>query len=134
ERKIYEIEPPGYRTDNAVASLYSEHAEVGGTIQILGGARIVRCVLYEVPVRHASDHDESGPQSVHAVSPNQQPTPKPQTKAKDGATYEEHRLGTVRMMQVAERLQERLGPYCLHWCSWNETDEDAWTDGTPAHV
>lgn len=133
ERKIEAIEPPDYRTDPTVAQDFSEWVTVEGTIDVLGGARIIAVVLYEVPVAHVSDHDDSAAQTVHAVPSPKQQTPMPQTKAADGATYEEHRFGTTRMLQVAQRQNERLGPRFWIFTAWDEDEANIWqaSEATP---
>jgi len=55
----------------------------------------------------------------------------PQTNAADGPTYEEHRFGSRRMAQVAERQSERLGPRPFAMSTWNESTHDPLTETEP---
>lgn len=126
--------PPGYLDDPAVAAAYSEWSSARIELEIRGGARVVEIVVYEHPVSHVTDHDDDGLTSVHAMPATQAPlTPGPLTKAPDGPTYEEHRFGTRRLAQVAERQSERLGPRIMHWSAWDEDEAAIWeqAEGTP---
>lgn len=127
ERDIVNIRPPSLTTDAAVAQDYSEWSDVQIVLQVRGGARVVHVEVHEVPVVHVTDHDDAGLTSVHAMPASLAPlTTFPQTKQADGVTYEEHRFGTTRLLQVAERQSERLGPRILHLTSWRESDASIW--------
>lgn len=129
EKQITDIRPAEYLTDPAVAVNFSEWTDVSLQIQIRGGARVVAVVVYEVPRAHVTLHSNRDLTSVHAMPPSNSPqTSFPQTKAADGATYEEHRFGTTRMLQVAERQSERLGPRGFAMSTWNESTISAVTD------
>lgn len=129
EKQIAGIRPAEYLTDPTVAVAFSEWSDVELTLQIRGGARVIAVVVYEVPRAHVTAHDDDGLVSVHAMPPSLAPqTSFPQTKAADGTTYEEHRFGTTRLMQVAERQSERLGPRVFSWSSWNESTHDPLVD------
>lgn len=127
--------PATYTSDPDITSDFAEWSTVAITIDVLGGARIQQIVVYEHPLSYASDHDNDGLVSVHAMPPSFAPlTPGPLTKSPDGPTYEEHRFGSRRMMQVAERQSERLGPRIMEWGSWDESDSNIWdqAEGNPA--
>lgn len=126
--------PPGYLDDPMVAAAYSEWSSAEIELEIRGGARVVEIVVYEHPISHVTDHDDDGITSVHAMPATQAPlTPGPLTKAPDGPTYEEHRFGSRRLAQVAERQSERLGPRIMHWSAWDEDESAIWeqSEGTP---
>lgn len=135
ERQILEIRPQGYDTDPAVQAAYSEWSTVEIAIAVRGGMRLVHAQVYEHPLVHTTAHDRSGLTSVHAVPPGAVPlVSRPVAKAPDGATYEEHRFGTRRMAQVAERQSERLGPRILSWSSYSEATHDPLTETEAAPV
>lgn len=129
EREIADIMPPGFDASPATAAAYSEWTDARIVLQVRGGARVVHFVVYEVPKLHTTLHSNAGLTSSHSVPPTAQPlTPRPCTKMPDGATYDENRGGSLRMMQVAERQSERLGPRILSWSSWNESSISTITD------
>jgi hypothetical protein len=137
ERDIVEIRPPELAIDPAVAQDYSEWSDVQIVLQVRGGARLVHAEVHEVPVVHVTDHDDDGLTSVHAMPAGLAPiTTFPQTKHADGPNFEEHRFGTTRLLQVAERQSERLGPRILHLSSWRESDASIWnqTEGNPIAI
>lgn len=116
------IRPVGYTTTPATAATYSEWSDAQITIAIRGGARVQQVIVYEQPLSHVTLHSNSGLTSVHAMPASLAPqTPGPMTRYSNGATYQEHRFGTLRAMQVAERQSERLGPRIMHWNAWNES-------------
>lgn len=130
EQQITGIRPPGVDLTPATAEDYSEWSDAAITLAIRGGARVIHIVVYEVPLLHVSLHSDAGELSVHAMPAGLAPqTPIPMESAPDGATYQEHRFGTVRLAQVAARQSERLGPRILHWTAYTETDTDMW--GSP---
>lgn len=135
ERQLEEIRPPSSATDPEVAEDYSEWGpgpyptaatkrhEATIEIQIDGGARIVEVIIEEVPIAHVEDHDETDPQSVHAFQVGAGPpivavTQVPQIEGADGATYEEHRFGTRRLVETADWQAQRLGPAVADASSW----------------
>lgn len=137
ERLLENIRPPDFASDPAVAVAYSEWADVEITIELLGSPRIVHMIVYEVPLAHVTEHDNAGDVSVHAIPAGANPfTPRPMEKAHDGATYEEHRFGTTRMLQVAARQASRLGPRLLGLSAWDEDEVDIWqqTEATPFSI
>jgi hypothetical protein len=137
QTRIYSVgrhRPPGFLDTPATAAAYSEWSEVAITLGIRGGARPVHFVVYEQPLAHTTSHDRDGVTSVHAMPASLAPlTPGPMIEATQGATYEEHRHGTRRTLQVAERQSERLGPRIMHWTCWDEGDFEIWTqtEGNP---
>jgi hypothetical protein len=126
QTRVYSVgrhRPPGYLETSATAVAYSEWSEVTITLGIRGGARPVHFVVYEQPIAHTTAHDNSGLTSVHAMPASLgKLTPGPMVTATQGVTYQEHRHGTRRTAQVAERQSERLGPRIMHWTCWDESD------------
>lgn len=137
QTRIYTVgrhRPPGFLETPATAVTYSEWSTATITLAIRGGARPVHLVVYEQPLAHTTVHDDDGLTSVHAMPASLAPlTPGPMVTATQGATYEEHRHGTRRIAQVAERQSERLGPRIMHWTCWDESDVAiyAQAEGTP---
>lgn len=116
ERLIEAIRPPGSDDDDDLAATYSEWSDVEITLEVRGGERIVHATVYEVPDRHVHLHDDSGPQTVHGAPASNVPFPaSARTDAPDVGVYENHRQGTVRTMQTAQRQGERLGPHIVSW-------------------
>jgi hypothetical protein len=135
--EIGRFSPAGFTSTPATAATYSEWSDVEITLEIRGGARLQQVVVYEYPLSHVTEHDDDGLTSVHAMPPSLSPqTPGPMTRAPAGPTYEEHRFGSRRMMQVAERQSERLGPRILHWNAWDESEADLWqqSEATPIAI
>jgi hypothetical protein len=135
--EIGRFSPAGFVSTPATAATYSEWSDVEITLEIRGGARLQQVVVYEYPLSHVTEHDDDGLVSVHAMPPSLSPqTPGPMTRAPDGPTYEEHRFGSRRTMQVAERQSERLGPRILHWNAWDESETDLWqqSEATPIAI
>jgi hypothetical protein len=126
QTRVYSVgrhRPPGFLETPATAVAYSEWSEVAITLGIRGGARPVHFVVYEQPLAHTTQHDNDGLTSVHAMPASLgKLTPGPMVEATQGTTYEEHRHGTRRTAQVAERQSERLGPRIMHWTCWDESD------------
>lgn len=126
--------PPTFLSTPADAVTYSEWSDVELELGIRGGARIVEFVIYEQPIAHTTVNTDDGLTSVHAMPATLAAlTPGPVTKAPDGLTYEEHRFGTRRSAQVAERQSERLGPRIMHWTCYDESDSLIWqqAEGNP---
>lgn len=116
ERLLETIRPPDVDDDLDLAADMSEWPEVDITLEVRGGERIVHATVYEVPDRHVQRHDDSGPQTVHGAPSADVPFPaSAREDAPDVGAYENHRHGTVRTMQVAQRQGERLGPRVMSW-------------------
>lgn len=116
ERLLEAIRPPGSDDDLDVAAIYSEWSDVEISLEVRGGERIVHASVYEVPHRHVQRHDDGGPKTVHGAPGTNVPFPaSARTDAPDTLAYENHRLGTGRTLQVAQRQGERLGPHFLAW-------------------
>jgi len=133
-REIGTHRPTGFVDDPAVRAVYSEWSDVEITIEVRGGARVEHVAVHEYARAHTTGHDNDGLTSANAMPATAgQLTRGPLTKAVDGATYEEHRFGTRRAMQVAERQSERLGPRVMCWSCWDETDSNIWdqAEGNP---
>jgi hypothetical protein len=126
--------PPGYLDTPATAVTYSEWSRVAIELGVRGGTRVQHLVVYEQPIAHTTVHDNDGLTSVHAMPDSLgKLTPGPMVTATQGTTYEEHRHGTRRTAQVAERQSDRLGPRIMHWTCWDESDASIWaqTEGNP---
>lgn len=127
--------PPTFLSTPADAAIYSEWSDVELELGIRGGTRIVEFVIYEQPLAHTTDHENDGLTSVHAMPATLAPlTPGPMTRQPANGTYDEHRFGTRRTMQVVERQSERLGPRIMHWTCYDESDTNMWAqaEGNPA--
>ena len=116
--------------DVAEISKWSEWPVVELAIQHQGGARIVHASVWEIPNKHAIGHlaEEA---SIHGWTPKGLPMARPQIEDVDGATYEEHRFGSLRALHAAYRQSQRLGPHVAHWSSYTEgltEPEDAEND------
>lgn len=135
EEWIEGIRPPAFDGTPATAELYSEDCDVRIVLQQRGGARVVHATVSEVPYYHVQVHNDSGDLSVVGMPSGNSPLmPLPQEDPADGPTYQENRWGLTRMMQVAARQAERLGPRPLHiTCydasanEWDQTDPTPWT-------
>ncbi len=128
-KRITGMRQPSFVTDPAVAAEFSEWPDTEIILSIRGGARVVAAVVYEMPKAHVTEHDYAGLTSVVAMPAGLgKLTPVPMVKSPDGATYEEHRFGTLRMMQVAERQSERLGPRPFQLTTWREDSHDVTAD------
>lgn len=126
ERVVYDIMPPDYEIDPAVASTYSDGTTVWIELQVRGGERIVHASVYEVPSVHVQLHSTSGAQMVHGAPQGDPPTPrKPQTDAADGGGFQNHRHGTNRVLHAAERQGARLGPRIMNFAA-NSHSGSAW--------
>lgn len=126
EKLVEAMRPPGSDEDNALAATYSEWSDVEITLEVRGGERIVHAVVYEEPDRHVHRHDNAGAVSVHGAPPVDIPIPiSAREEARDTLAFENHRMGTRRTLQVAERQGERLGP---HFMAWAHAEHD----GTPS--
>lgn len=132
EGEIVGIFPPDADSDTSVSETYSEGTTATMQLEIRGGARIVDALLYEYPLRHTTDHDETAARSVHAAwqsggPPLVQMTPVPQTERRDGAVYDDRRYGSHQLLRVAAQQAAVLGPRVASWTAW-ESDQGAYSD------
>jgi hypothetical protein len=104
---------------NATRTKWSEFSTATMQLDVRAGARVLCANITELPGNHVHEHD-SDVATVHAYRENGQPTKHPQESQADGATYEERRYGTHRMLDVAERQSERLGPILWTWTAHTE--------------
>jgi hypothetical protein len=129
EQTIALMVPTDFDTDPATAVLYSEWTEVEIELEVRGGERIVHAIVHEVPYVHWQDHDDAGLLTVHGAATGNLDKPRmPQTKARDGATFDDNRKGTRRALQAMQRQGERLGPRILQWAA-NSHATTAWSIG-----
>jgi hypothetical protein len=107
----------------AYVAKFSEWPTVTFEFKHKGGARVLYSSVTEVPLEHvAYDSNDSG-STLHDFSDEQGgglPVLYPQTKAADGATYQEHRFGTHHGLHVAERQRIRVGPTIATWSAYAE--------------
>lgn len=101
-------------------ALWSENVSIVATVQHQGGARVVHASLVEVPYEHVVAHTKETDVSIHGWPPTLQPTARPQIEDRNGADFEEHRLGTARGFAAALRQSQRFGPTIAAWTSYAE--------------
>jgi hypothetical protein len=125
------IRPPGAANVPATAAVWSEDNTVKLQLQVRGAARLVSVIVAEAPLDHTAEHDDLAV-SVNGVGEDLAWEGKrPQTSAKDGATFQEPRYGIDRALAAAERQTERLGPAVARWGSYTGDGTDP-TDDQPA--
>lgn len=111
---------------------WSEFSEATLSLEVQGGARVLMAQVCEVPQWHVHQHDTDAA-TVHASDLiGGKKTQGPRESASDGATYEERRFGTHRMVDVAERQETRLGPTLWTWSSHTENATAAGDAEAPA--
>jgi hypothetical protein len=110
--------PPGAVNDFSVAEDYSEWPTVTLAVEDKGGARVLHMSVGEVPSDHTALHTTTDP-TFTASAPAWE-TDRPQIEAPDGATYEEHRYGIFRSMEIAAKQTERVGPVIGQWSAYDE--------------
>ena len=135
EALIENIFPPGADEDPATSETYAEWSTVTLEIEIQGGARIVDVVVYERPLRHAQDHNDVTPKSAHACVvgagvPLSEVTPVPQTEARDGNFYEDHRFGSLQTLRVGSEQNARMGESGVAWGAF-VSEHGAWSETAP---
>lgn len=139
-RKIEDIIPEAALNSAKEMQKWSEWPLVTIAIDQAGGARILHALVFTRPFAHAQDHDEAADVSAHAYSeggatPDQLPTPYPQTEAADGGTFEEQRFGSQRLVEVAGEQGEKMGPRILVGSAHAELEANVLdTDGEPLNV
>lgn len=107
---------------NSKREIWSEDTTASVSFSVQAGARVIAANVTEVPWIHVSAHNTDDT-SAHAAVADAQ-TEHPQESAADGATYEERRYGTHRLLDVAQRQTERLGPIIWTWSSHTEEDTE----------
>jgi hypothetical protein len=127
-RSIVGIRPG---SESADLAKWSEWPTVEVTISHRAGARIVHATVSEQAWEHVAEHTVTDATTVNGA---EQPLPAgvtlPLEEEPDGFLYEEHRHGTHRLLHVARRQTQRMGPRLAHWYAWDEasaapTAEDA---------
>ncbi|MGH1344326.1 MAG: hypothetical protein ACRBN8_22395 [Nannocystales bacterium] len=114
-----------------IVERYSEWPQVDIVIETSGAPRIGDLVLVEKFLAHVDDVTDGEGSTLHGFEiggevPQQSQTPGPQT---DAAGANEPRFGTERLLDVAERQRERVGPHILSWSAW-QPDAAAVVAGT----
>jgi hypothetical protein len=131
QHKVFPIiQAANAANDFADAEKYSEWNTVTIAIDHKGGARVLHASVGEVPAPHVALHTTTDP-TLTGSAPAWE-TDRPQTEAIDGATFEEHRYGIFRSMEVAAKQSERVGPVIGQWSAYSERDAGVTdTDVTP---
>lgn len=110
-------------SESAELAKWSEWPSIDVKISHRAGARILHATVSEEAGEHVVEDDVTDETTVNGVSPAG-PWPvtvrKPLEEEPDGATYEEHRHGVHRLLYVAARQTERVGPRIAHWSAWDE--------------
>lgn len=107
-------------------------------LQHVGGARVVDCVVVEVPYAVAMESDDAvwcshvyGP-SVDGAGPL---IDYPYQRLSETTPDGNRRGGTWQLQDVAHNQAERLGPCLVSWTSYDEDDEDVrMTEAAPVEV
>lgn len=110
-------------SESAELAKWSEWPSVDAKISHRAGARIIHATVSEEAGEHVAGHTVTDETTVNGRAPAG-PWPvavrKPLEEEPDGATYEEHRHGVHRLLHVAARQTERVGPRIAHWSAWDE--------------
>lgn len=131
--EIVDIMPASFDANLATAEDHSDLVEATILHQIRGGVRVVCWVTYEEPRAHVVSHNDAGPHAVHhGTGFGTAQTTVPQTEVADGTTYDDDRFGTTRVLNVADRQDQVLGPRIAEWSSWDETDSTNLSDNPPS--
>jgi hypothetical protein len=125
------VAPDGALSLPAEAAKWAEWPTVEIALDDRGGARVIHASVTETPAEHTVTDTETAV-TLTGSSP-QWETRRPQTEAPDGATFEEHRYGTRRLMDVAARQSKRTGPIVAQWSTYSERGA-AVTDTAPPGV
>jgi hypothetical protein len=112
------MRPPDVANDLAEAAKFSEWVTVDIVCEDKGGARVIHISVWEVPASHVNEHDDE--ETTYTGSSTSWETNRPQIEAADGATFEEHRYGIFRSMDVAARQSARVGPMVAQWTAYDE--------------
>lgn len=119
------IAPDGFLSSFATIASFSEWPEATILLEVSGAPRIGDLSIVERFLVHVDDVTDGEASSMHsyqigAARPQQPQTQGPQTEA---AGANEPRFGTHRLLDVANRQRDRVGPHLLSWAGW-EPDED----------
>jgi hypothetical protein len=112
------IRPANAANDFADAEAFAEWPTVTIEVEDKGGARVLHTMVGEVPVAHVALDTTTDP-TLTGSAPAWE-TDRPQIEAPDGASFEEHRYGIFRSMEVAARQTERVGPVIGQWSAYDE--------------
>jgi hypothetical protein len=100
---------------------WSEWPTITVAVGHRGGARVVHASLCEEPYEHIVADTVTDASSCNGVGANLHLLDKyPIEKTSDGATYGDPRFGTHRMLDVANRQTQRLGPRICHFSAYGE--------------
>ena len=143
-RAVLGIQPAAVANDPAELAKWSEWPTVTVSVEHRGGARVVYSSLTEEPHEHAVLHTITNIATCNGIKVDYQLAGVyPVEEEADGVTYEEHRHGVERLLYVAARQSQRIGPRICHWSSHSEerteptdTEADAVqvTSATPVRV
>lgn len=118
-------------------SRWSQPTLVEAVLSYVGGARVVHCVVCEVPYALSKEADDpSSTWTSHALgaSPGGQAplVGYPYQRLDETTPDGDPRGGTWHLADVAAAQALRLGPMLLHWTSWDEDGESLTaTEGAP---
>lgn len=109
-------------------SRWSQPTLIEAVLSYVGGARVVHCVLAEVPyaiAKEADDASDTWTSHVFGASPGGQGplVDYPYQRLSETTPDGNPRGGTWHLSNVAGAQAMRLGPVILHWTSWDEDGE-----------
>jgi hypothetical protein len=114
------IRPTPVNSDEVEAK-YGEQTAAVPRVVAVESCRVISATVSEVPFRYVTKHDQANP-TAHAASAPLPPDSAPRTETADGATYQDDRYGSQRMLQAAELAPLRLGPVLLYWTAYAAAD------------
>jgi len=120
-RAVLGVQPAAVANDPAELAKWSEWPTITVTVEHRGGARVVFSSLTEEPSEHAVADTVTSATTANGIDPTYKlQGVYPVEEEEDGVTYEEHRHGVERLLYVAARQSERIGPRICHWSSHSE--------------
>jgi hypothetical protein len=115
------VRPQAAANSLAEAAKWSEWPTLDVELADQGAARVVHLAVSEVPHEHVVADTVIDSTANGADPLAGWPIKRPQIEQVDGATYDEHRFGVHRVLAVAARQTERMGPRIAHWSSYTES-------------
>lgn len=114
------VRPQAAANSLTEAAKWSEWPTLEADFADQGGVRLVHLTVSEVPFEHVAEDTDLEPTVNGAFPGAGWPIKLPQIEQADGATFEEHRFGTHRVLAAAARQTERVGSRVAHWSSYTE--------------
>jgi len=114
------IRPTPINQDD-IAATFGEETAATSRLVAVESCRVVSATVSEVPFRYVTKHDQTDA-TAHAASSPIPPDTAPRTETADGATFQDDRYGTRRMLDAAELAPLRLGPVLMTWSAYAATD------------